>query len=167
MTDASALPKGVTGITATSEADTTAAVITSADTADATDAPKIFLPEGCTIRVHKPELRIRFEPVCSIPDETLPRKFKLSDNASAIKGWAVERVKKHLSTESRVAVVECDRVVVMRGGARLKDNQMLVDLVFPYDVIAVACPEDAVSFREETPPLELEPDLFSMFELAP
>ena len=67
-------------------------------------------------------------------------------------------------------MVECDQVVVMHGGdrvvvtcggERLEDDHMLVDLPFPYDVITIACPDDAVYFREETPPFELEPDFFS------
>ena len=71
-----------------------------------------------------------------------------------------------------MAVVETDRVIVMRGGERLKGDQMLLDLPFPYDAISdgisdgitVTCPEDAISFRVEIPPLELDPDFFSMFE---
>ena len=121
-------------------------------------AAKIFLPEGSTIRVVKPELSIRFLPVNRLPEETVSRRFKLSDKVSAVKGWTVERVKERLASDD--ALVASNRVVVMRRGERLKDNQMLVDLVGELDV---AIPEDAISFRESNPSLELETDLFSMF----
>ena len=119
---------------------------------------KIFLPEGSTIRVVKPELSIRFLPVNHLPEETVSRRFKLLDKVSAVKGWTVERVKERLASDD--ALVASNRVVVMRRGERLKDNQMLVDLV---GELEVAIPEDAISFRESNPSLELETDLFSMF----
>ena len=122
-------------------------------------AAKIFLPEGSTIRVVKPELSIRFLPVNRLPEETIFKRFKLVDKVSAVKGWTVERVKERLAPDD--ALVASDRVVVTRGGKRLKDNQMLVDLVGNLDV---AIPEDGISFRETDPSLELESDFFSMFD---
>ena len=137
-----------------------ASTSTDAFEADSTRS-KIFLPEGSTVRVVKPELRIRFLPVNSLPGETVAMKFKLSDKVSAVKGWAVERVKERLSSD---ALVDKDRVVVTHGGERLKDNRMLVDLVFPHGDVSVAYPEDGISFRQSKLALELESDIFSMFD---
>ena len=164
----------------------------------AADTPKIYLPEGATIRVSKPELWIRFLPidslpgttVTSLPDETVAMKFKLTDNISAVKGRAVERVMKHLSSDAQV---DYDRIRVTRstseslddnptttrahttttiaGGKvdekqqQLDEKQVLIDFVFPrYIALTVHYPKDGISFRERPPSVDLDPDcLFSLF----
>ena len=114
----------------------------------------------------KPELWIRFLPVSfstdqTLPDETVAKKFKLSDKVSAVKGWAVERLKGRLFSD---ALIDKDQIIVMRGGERLKDNQLLIDLVFPRTDLTVTYSKEGISFRDCKAFLELEPDLFSMFD---
>ena len=91
----------------------------------------------------------------------MAKKFKLSDKVSAVKGWAVERVKERLSPD---ALVDKDRILVTRGGERLKDNRMLVDFNVSNGDLNVAIPEDGVSFGRDKLSLELESDFFSMFD---
>ena len=157
----------------------------------AADTPKIYLPEGATIRVLKPELWIRFLPidslpgatVNSLPDETVVMKFKLTDNISAVKGRAVERVMKHLSSDAQV---DYDRILVTRSsgesldhnptittakttttiaGGKLDEKQMLIDFVFPrYIALTVHYQKDGIIFRERKPSVDLDPEcLFSLF----
>ena len=122
---------------------------------------RVFIPEGVTVRVHKPELEVRFLPVNSIPDETVFMPFKLTDNVSAVKGLAVERLKERFSMN-----VEIKRIIVERDGKRLKDNQPLVDLVFPYDILRVTYPENGITIRETklSNELDFETDFFSIFD---
>ena len=44
---------------------------------------------------------------------------------------------------------------------------MLIDLVFPnYETLTIAYPEDGISCRERKESIKVEPDMFSMFDLA-
>ena len=48
-----------------------------------------------------------------------------------------------------------------------RNNQMLIDLVFPnYETLTIAYPEDGISCRERKESIKVEPDMFSMFDLA-
>ena len=182
----------------TTEAAVTATTGSTAATI-AAETPKIYLPEGATIHVMKPEVWIRFLPidslpgatVNSLPDETVVMKFKLTDNISAVKGRAVERVVKHLSSDAQV---DYDRILVTRSsgesldhnptittaktttattatttttiaGGKLDEKQMLIDFVFPrYIALTVHYQKDGISFRERKPSVDLDPEcLFSLF----
>ena len=148
------------GLPVAESAAITGATNNPASTATAGET-KVFLPEGATVRVLKPELEVRFLPVNSIPDETVSVPFKLTDNVSAIKGLAVERLKERFAMN-----VEMERIIVARDGDGLKDGQPLVELVFPYGILTVAYPEDGISTRERkvSVELDLEPDFFSLFD---
>ena len=121
---------------------------------------KLFLPEGATIRVVKPALEVRFLPVNSIPEETVSMRFKLTDNVSAIKGLAVERLKNRFSMN-----VETKRIVVTSDGEKLKNDRPLYDVVFP-GILVVAYPDDGITTRgrKVSIDLDLEPDFFSFLD---
>ena len=147
------------GLPVAESAAITDATTNPASTATASET-KLFLPEGATIRVLKPELEVRYLRVNSIPEDTVSMRFKLTDNVAAIKGLAVERLKTRFSMN-----VDVKKIVVTRNGERLKNDRPLYDLVFP-GILAVAYPEDGIATleRKESIDLDLEPDFFSFFD---
>ena len=54
-------------------------------------ASKMFIPEGSTIKILKPEIWIHFLPLGELLGETLPKTFKPTHNVSSIKGGKVRR----------------------------------------------------------------------------
>ena len=122
----------------------------------------IFLPEGSTIQVRKPEIWIEFLPVSSLVGETVPRRFKPSDNIPSIKGLAIDRVKDRLGEN---ALMDFEKIAVMHDNRKLNDDQMLVDFAFPeYKTLTVCYPEDGMTFRQRRASVELEVDFFALFE---
>ena len=122
----------------------------------------IFLPEGSTIQVRKPEIWIKFLPVSSLRGETIPRSFKLLDNISSIKGLAIDRVKDRLGEN---ALIDFEKIAVTQDDRKLNDNQMLVDFAYPeYKTLTVNYPEDEMIFRQRRASVELEEDVFALFE---
>ena len=73
----------------------------------------------------------------------------------------MERLKEHAFLDS---LIDKDQIFATRGGERLENNQMLVDLAFPRGEIAVTYSKEGISFRESKASLELEADFFSMFD---
>ena len=106
--------------------------------------PPVFLPEGSTVHVWKPELSVKFlslkrkvgdnhAATYSSPGKTIMKRIKCSDNVLSIKGLAVDRIKELVSP---YASVNFDQIFVFVSNEgkldtvkRLDDNQMLVDLV--------------------------------------
>ena len=150
----------------------------------------VFLPEGSTIDIWKPELCVKFLPVdsisghtdgptsndraYSIPGETIIRKIKPWENVLSIKGVAVDRIKELLSTN---ASIDFDQIIVARSNdkmfndeqaldvVKLCDDQMLVDFVIESEKLVVQYTEGQITFRERVPSLELEEDFFALFVL--
>ena len=110
----------------------------------------------------KPEIRIHFLRVDSIPEEIVYKTFKPTHNVSSIKGFAVERLKKRLSPD---VVVDSKQIIVTCGVTKLRDSKMLVDFVFPsFQTLTVHCPQEAVSYQTDQQPLELDAGLFTIFD---
>ena len=113
---------------------------------------------GSTIRVMKPELQIDFLQVDSVPQETVMKKIKPADNVLSIKGLALERIKEQISPD---VIMDFDQIIVMDDDQSLRDDQMLVDFVFPeYHHLVVHYPKDEIQFRQRKPSFEMEEDCF-------
>ena len=151
--------------------------------------PPVFLPEGSTIHIWKPELLVEFvpvdsisgdthgstpdNPVDSIPGKTIMKKIKPSDNVLSIKGLAVDRIKELLSPN---ASIDLDQIIVTRSNEKINDDQVLdvknlcddqalVDFVIEHETLFVQYTEGQITFRERMPSLELEDDFFALFDL--
>ena len=100
--------------------------------------------------------------VSSLRGETIPRSFKLLDNISSIKGLAIDRVKDRLGEN---ALIDFEKIAVTQDDRKLNDNQMLVDFAYPeYKTLTVNYPEDEMIFRQRRASVELEEDVFALFE---
>ena len=106
----------------------------------------------------KPELQINFLQVDSVPQETVMKKIKPADNVLSIKGLALERIKEQISPD---VIMDFDQILVMDDDESLRDDQMLVDFVFPeYHSFVVHYPKDEIQFRLRKPSFEMEDDCF-------
>ena len=136
---------------------------TSADTT--VIGPKVFIPEGSTVSVKKSEVQIEFYPIGSLPSETLVRSFRPQDNIASIKGFAVERLKNHYSSNLKV---DFKQITVMRANDRLGNKKMLVDFIIPeYEKLVVIYPQVDTSLSLRKPSSEsseVEEDFRSIFE---
>ena len=149
----------------------------------------VFLPEGSTIHIWKPELLVEFfpvdsisgdthsftpdNPVDSIPGKTIMKKIKPSDNVLSIKGLAVDRIKELLSPN---ASIDFDQIIVALSNEEINDDQVLdaknlcddqvlVDFVIERETLVVQYTEGQITFRERIPSLELENDFFALLDL--
>ena len=80
-----------------------------------------------------------------LPREIVLKSFKQTDNVSAIKGFAIDRLKRRLSPS---ASVDSALVIVTCENKRLKDGHKLVDIVCPsFRVLTVQYPEDGITLQ--------------------
>ena len=124
--------------------------------------PRILLPEGSTIRVRKPEIWIDFLSNKNLPGEVIAKTIKPSDNVKSLKGFAIERAKQKLPQSVRV---HHKQIVVSQGDTILKDNQKLVDFVFPdYKTLTISYPKQMKTFCPSQSSVNMEDDVFCMFK---
>ena len=124
--------------------------------------PRIFLPEGSTIRVRKPEIWIDFLSNESLPGEVIAKAIKPLDNVKSLKGFAIERAKEKLPQCVRV---HHKQIAVSQGDKILKDNQKLVDFLFPnYKTLTISYPKEMKTVCLSQSSVDMDVDLFGMFK---
>ena len=131
----------------------------------ATSAPtKKYLPEGSTIQVWKPMIKIHYKPQRDVPGELVYRAIKSSATIVAVQGFALERLK---SLISRNLVMERGKISITTSeGTRLPSNQNLVEFIIPqYITLFVQYPDEKYILKErKSTMVDLEGGMFSLFD---